>query len=599
MKAYRAVRDRRGSFSVDVVAGAQTTSTARSARTTFPASSRRRRLTHHGSLAVMSAIGGRRLRRQAQGAKVTARSTMFAKRCETRKLAAQAATRSVQARAITEVTADAADANSALYDEFKKLLVDYEFSYKVGDRVSGKVFHCDAKGAWVDIGAKAARALPPAEASLADVRNVSDRIRRSRQTARAIPPSNAYRPARARGRARLAREKTRRVHRLGATPEYYLAVARVEVVKRCRRFPPPSVRTHPLPDRSPLRQRVGPPPSSRLARSTSSRSSATTTATAPSPSPSVRFRCVSIDTSDDDTLDVRRRTSRWPHELLPRPRQARTRARRRRVTSAASPPLAPPPSARGRTLTSPLGKPPFPPNIRAARGELPGELPRAAGGCDEAVNSMVLSVNRGRPARRGGAPPRQSSPLAHRACACPTARISSGRPRRVKFLEVDEEKNRRTAANARARDGHGLRRAAPASATCARVSFRRSRPTAPSSMSAASPASSTSLRFPTTAPSRGERARPRRRAQGAPSSARTAEHAVQTLLSTKKLEPSAGDMLRNPALVFEKAEDGLAPCARPRRGGGGRRRRRRRRGPTRRWRLPRTESRARRNEEPA
>ena len=35
------------------------------------------------------------------GAKVTARSTMFAKRCETRKLAAQAATRSVQARAIT------------------------------------------------------------------------------------------------------------------------------------------------------------------------------------------------------------------------------------------------------------------------------------------------------------------------------------------------------------------------------------------------------------------------------------------------------------------------------------------------------------------
>jgi hypothetical protein len=138
------------------------------------------------------------------GAKVTARSTMFAKRCETRKLAAQAATRSVQARAITEVTAEAADANSALYDEFKKLLVDYEFSYKVGDRVSGKVFHCDAKGAWVDIGAKAAALCPTAEASLADVRNVSDRMRQSRQTPRAHPKSIAHRAAPRRGRARVA-----------------------------------------------------------------------------------------------------------------------------------------------------------------------------------------------------------------------------------------------------------------------------------------------------------------------------------------------------------------------------------------------------------
>ena len=139
------------------------------------------------------------------GAKVTARSTMFAKRCETRKLAAQAATRSVQARAITEVTADAADANSALYDEFKKLLVDYEFSYKVGDRVSGKVFHCDAKGAWVDIGAKAAALCPTAEASLADVRNVSDRIRPSRPRPRDVDGNrDAYRPAPRRGRARFA-----------------------------------------------------------------------------------------------------------------------------------------------------------------------------------------------------------------------------------------------------------------------------------------------------------------------------------------------------------------------------------------------------------
>ena len=51
--------------------------------------------------------------------------------------------------------------------------MDYQFSYKVGDRVTGKVFHCDAKGAWVDIGAKAAALCPGSEASLAQARNVS------------------------------------------------------------------------------------------------------------------------------------------------------------------------------------------------------------------------------------------------------------------------------------------------------------------------------------------------------------------------------------------------------------------------------------------
>ena len=177
------------------------------------------------------------------GAKVTARSTMFAKRCETRKLAAQAATRSVQARAITEVTADAADANSALYDEFKKLLVDYEFSYKVGDRVSGKVFHCDAKGAWVDIGAKAAALCPTAEASLADVRNVSDRIRPSRQTPRAHSESNAYRPAPRRGRARFASAGSDASTALSGRHSPRVSP---RVDKALPRFPPPASRTHPL-----------------------------------------------------------------------------------------------------------------------------------------------------------------------------------------------------------------------------------------------------------------------------------------------------------------------------------------------------------------
>ena len=76
-------------------------------------------LTRTMAHAVMSAVTVNASARPA--AKVTGRSTMFAKRCETRKLAAQAATRSVQARAITEVTAESTDANSALYEEFKKL----------------------------------------------------------------------------------------------------------------------------------------------------------------------------------------------------------------------------------------------------------------------------------------------------------------------------------------------------------------------------------------------------------------------------------------------------------------------------------------------
>jgi hypothetical protein len=147
-------------------------------------------LTRTMAHAVMSAVTVNASARPA--AKVTGRSTMFAKRCETRKLAAQAATRSVQARAITEVTAESTDANSALYEEFKKLLVDYEFAYKVGDRVSGKVFHCDAKGAWVDIGAKAAALCPSAEASLADVRNVRPTPRSD-----AIPTAPTSSPSRA------------------------------------------------------------------------------------------------------------------------------------------------------------------------------------------------------------------------------------------------------------------------------------------------------------------------------------------------------------------------------------------------------------------
>ena len=77
---------------------------------------------------------------------------------------------------------------------------------------------------------------------------------------------------------------------------------------------------------------------------------------------------------------------------------------------------------------------------------------------DEAVNSVVLSVNTRRPPRRGRAPPRFRPPVAHRdARAQPRELIGQSVP--VKFLEVDEEKNRLVMSNRLATDvvsGEGL-----------------------------------------------------------------------------------------------------------------------------------------------
>lgn len=95
-----------------------------------------------------------------------ARVSTLAQRTQARKVA------SIVAKAIIQEETAEVGANAGLYDQFAKLLVDYEFSYKVGDKIAGKCFHCDSKGAWVDIGAKAAALCPASEASLADVKNV-------------------------------------------------------------------------------------------------------------------------------------------------------------------------------------------------------------------------------------------------------------------------------------------------------------------------------------------------------------------------------------------------------------------------------------------
>jgi hypothetical protein len=130
---------------------------------------------------ISTAASAVRMNAKATGIKTGAGSrAAFLSRKAARSVAAVAATRKVATRAIiTETTAESSADSAELYKEFERLLVDYQFSYKVGDRVTGKVFHCDAKGAWVDIGAKAAALCPASESSLAEVRNVSTRKRDS------------------------------------------------------------------------------------------------------------------------------------------------------------------------------------------------------------------------------------------------------------------------------------------------------------------------------------------------------------------------------------------------------------------------------------
>jgi hypothetical protein len=60
----------------------------------------------------------------------------------------------------------------AAYTEFASLLDKYQYNYKVGDVITGKVKACDGKGAWIEIGAKSEALCPTAEASLGNIRNV-------------------------------------------------------------------------------------------------------------------------------------------------------------------------------------------------------------------------------------------------------------------------------------------------------------------------------------------------------------------------------------------------------------------------------------------
>ena len=191
---------------------------------------------------VSTAATAVRVNAKAAGIKTTGSSrAAFLSRKAARSVAAVAATRKVATRAVvTETTAESSADSAELYKEFERLLVDYQFSYKVGDRVTGKVFHCDAKGAWVDIGAKAAALCPGSEASLAQARNVS--------TSHALPTLCFRVVGEARARARgPPRARFRRAPATGDSPRgkaMWIALLREKRITRpetdrYRRFPIP------------------------------------------------------------------------------------------------------------------------------------------------------------------------------------------------------------------------------------------------------------------------------------------------------------------------------------------------------------------------
>jgi len=93
------------------------------------------------------------------------------------------------AAAAAERAADPRLADPA-YAEFASLLGNYDFSYRVGDRVTGTVIGVQNKGISVDIGAKSAAFCPTAEFSMGKIA----RVRSGRRAAGVRGPKQLSRP---------------------------------------------------------------------------------------------------------------------------------------------------------------------------------------------------------------------------------------------------------------------------------------------------------------------------------------------------------------------------------------------------------------------
>ena len=89
-------------------------------------------------------------------------------RCAGRVTTTTTTTTTTRAIVSDEVKAE----NAEQYAQLAQLLENYQYSYKVGDKVHGKVVACDQKGALVEIGAKADALVPTSECSLSAVKNV-------------------------------------------------------------------------------------------------------------------------------------------------------------------------------------------------------------------------------------------------------------------------------------------------------------------------------------------------------------------------------------------------------------------------------------------
>ena len=99
----------------------------------------------------------------------TTRATIIARSSSAAKRFGKSST-TVATRAIVSDTVKGEHAEQ--YAELASLLENYQYSYKVGDKVHGKVVACDQKGALVEIGAKADALVPTSECSLSAVKNV-------------------------------------------------------------------------------------------------------------------------------------------------------------------------------------------------------------------------------------------------------------------------------------------------------------------------------------------------------------------------------------------------------------------------------------------
>jgi len=78
---------------------------------------------------------------------------------------------------LEQIVGDADDVDEELGEEVEAMLEQYDYEFKVGDKVMGVVYEVDEDGAYVEIGAKTAGFVPLAECSLAKLKTPLEVLR--------------------------------------------------------------------------------------------------------------------------------------------------------------------------------------------------------------------------------------------------------------------------------------------------------------------------------------------------------------------------------------------------------------------------------------